>query len=268
VLILKRRESQILPGGGANAVYNLAALGARVLPVGVVGADENGALLLKLFRTRGISTSGVVVSKDVLTTTKTRILAGTIHGSRQQVLRIDHEAERPVPVPLRRLLEKLARQLARRSNAILISDYGYGAATPPMVARLRAVRRSPVTVDARYQIARYVGATAATPNEPEVEATLGSRIGNNTTLLEKAGRTMLRRLRSQALLITRGRDGMALFEPGKPTAHIPIHGSNQNTDVTFHQAALLANFAGGIVVMKRGTATASAAELRQAVSSS
>lgn len=287
VLILKHRESQILPGGGANAVYNLAALGARVLPVGVLGADDNGTTLLKLFRASGISTSGVIVSRDVLTTTKTRILAGTIHGSRQQVLRLDREPERPVPVPLRRRLEKLARRLARRSNAILISDYGYGAATPRMVARLRAVRRSPVTVDARYQIGRYVGATAATPNEPEVEAALGIRIGNNTAVLEKAGRTMLRRLRSQALLITRGRDGMALFEPGKPTAHIPIHGGNQNTDVTgagdtviavftlalaagatFHQAALLANFAGGIVVMKRGTATASAAELRQAISNS
>jgi rfaE bifunctional protein kinase chain/domain len=144
-----------------------------------------------------------------------------------------------------------------------------------------------VTVDARYQIGRYVSATAATPNEPEVEAALGIRIGNNTALLEKAGRTMLRRLRSQALLITRGRDGMALFEPRKPTVHIPIHGGSHNTDVTgagdtviavftlalaagatFHQAALLANFAGGIVVMKRGTATASAAELRQAVSTS
>ncbi len=287
VLILKRRESQILPGGGANAVYNLAALGARVLPVGVLGADENGATLLKLFRDRGISTTGVIVSRDVLTTTKTRILAGTIHGSRQQVLRIDREPERPVPVPLRRRLEELARRLAKRSNAILISDYGYGTATPRMIASLRAVRRSPVTVDARYQISGYIGATAATPNEPEVEAALGIRIGNNTALLEKAGRTMLRRLRSQALLITRGRDGMALFEPRKPTVHIPIHGGNQNTDVTgagdtviavftlalaagatFHQAALLANFAGGIVVMKRGTATASAAELRQAVASS
>jgi rfaE bifunctional protein kinase chain/domain len=287
VLILKRRESQILPGGGANAVYNLAALGARVLPVGVVGADENGAALLRQFRARGISTRGILVSRDLLTTTKTRILAGTIHGSRQQVLRIDREPERAVPAPLRRRLESQALRLARRAHAILISDYGYGAAAPAMVARLRAVRGSPVTVDARYQIGRYTGATAATPNEPEVEAELGIRIGANTAVLEKAGRTLLRRLRTEALLITRGRDGMALFERGKPAAHIPIHGGDQNTDVTgagdtviavftlalaagatFLQAARLANLAGGIVVMKRGTATASAEELRQAAAGS
>ncbi len=280
VLILKRRESQILPGGGANAVYNLADLGARVLPVGIVGDDASGHALLQRFKEKGIPTAGISVDRKYTTTTKTRILAGSIHGSRHQVLRIDREPEGAVSPARRRQIAARARQMAKRAAAVLLSDYGYGTVTPALAAALGGKR--PVIVDSRYDIASYRGATAATPNEAELEEAFHIRIGNNKKLLEKSGRAMLRRMDMRALLVTRGRDGMSLFETGRPTLHIPIHGGDQNTDITgagdtviatftlalaagadFASAARLANIAGGIVVMKRGTATASAKELRR-----
>ena len=284
VLILKRRESRYVPGGGANAIYNIAALGARVVPVGIVGDDEAGRAILAAFEAAGISTEGIRVDAEFTTTCKTRILAGTIHGSRQQVLRIDREPLRPSPLWQAKKFSKIALPLASDASAVLVSDYGYGAASPALAARL-AKAGLRVTVDSRYDIARYRSVTAATPNEPELEQVFKTTIGNDLKLLERCGRELLRRMKMKALLVTRGRDGMALFEPGRPTLHIPIHGGSENTDVTgagdtviatftlalaagadFAAAAHLANYAGGIVVMKPGTATVSADELAQAVS--
>src|SRR6266478_2710313 len=119
VLILKRRESRYVPGGGANAIYNLAALGARVLPVGVVGDDEAGRALLKAFHARGISTDAILIDATFATTTKTRILAGTIHGSRQQVLRIDREPTEPLAAGSRQWIARTAAKIAREANATL-----------------------------------------------------------------------------------------------------------------------------------------------------
>jgi len=285
VLILKYRRSHLIPGGGGNAVCNVADLGATVIPAGVVGDDPAGQALLECFRARGIDTSGIIVDPDYGTTTKTRILAGTVHGPRQQVLRIDREPAHKIGEQRRAELEKRAVKLARRVDAVLVSDYGYGTATPGLARALRAALNGrPLTLDSRYDLTRYAGITAATPNEPEVEEALRVKIGANTRRLEQAGRLLLRKLKMRALLITRGRDGMVLFEPGRRPVHIPIHGSDEVTDVTgagdtviaaftsalgagatYEAAARLANVAGGIVVMKRGTATASREEMQQAI---
>jgi rfaE bifunctional protein kinase chain/domain len=142
----------------------------------------------------------------------------------------------------------------------------------------------PILIDSRYALTRYSRLTACTPNESEVEQALGVTIDDRPRVLERAGRSILERTRMEAVLITRGSRGMALFEPKKPTVHIPIFGSDQIADVTgagdtvmatmtlalaagatFEEAARLANYAGGLVVMKRGTATVSAAELRRAI---
>lgn len=256
-----------------------------MIPVGVVGDDPDGRALLECFRSRGMDTRNIVVAPEVPTVTKSRILAGTVHGPRQQVLRIDREPSEPVSEARRAALERRAVRLAGRVDAILISDYGYGAVTPAMARALRAAARTtPVTLDSRYDITRYSGLTAATPNEPEVEEAFHVKIGNDTRKLEEAARLMMRKMRLRALLVTRGRDGMALFESGRRPVYIPIWGSDQVTDVTgagdtviavftaalaagasFEDAARLSNFAGGIVVMKRGTATVTPEELRQAV---
>jgi len=283
VLILKHRERTILPGGGANAVYNLAYLGVNVLPVGVVGEDESGRLLLKRFRQKHIPTSGIVKDRSYTTVTKTRILAGMTHSGRQQVVRIDRE---PAAAPNGHITHELtvaARKYAGVSDGLLVSDYGYGAATPVIVTAIRANRsldNIPITVDSRARMLEYRGATAATPNEPEVEAALRINIGDDWTKLVQAGDQIMRSMKLQSLLITRGRHGMVAFDRKHKPIDIPIYGSDEVADVTgagdtviatftaalaagadAESAAQLANYAGGIVVMKRGTATVSQQEL-------
>ena len=259
---------------------NLASLGVNVLPVGVVGDDEAGSLLLEQLREKKVSTSGIERVKGHITPTKTRILAGMSHTGRQQVVRVDREPE-PLgelhPVLLN--LVNAAREYATASDAFLISDYGYGAATPRLlnfVKSNRSLQNQPVTLDSRYRMLEFEGVSAATPNEPEVEEALGIKIGHDEQKLFAAGERLLRQMALESLVITRGRDGMVAFEKDAPPLAIPIFGSDQVVDVTgagdtviatftaalaagadTADAAHLANFAGGIVVMKRGTATVS-----------
>jgi rfaE bifunctional protein kinase chain/domain len=287
VLILKHRERMIVPGGGANAVYNLADLGVTVLPVGVVGDDEPGRALLDCFRKKKIALSGIIKLKGHTTVTKTRIQAGHTHTQRQQVVRVDRESAELPDAEVRRRLAALAREYAEASDALLISDYGYGAATPEMLTAVRVKRALdgiPITLDSRYRLLAYSGVTAATPNQPEVEEVLNTQIGNDSERLRSAGKTLLQRMKLGSLLITRGRHGMVAFERGRKPVEIPIHGSDQVVDVTgagdtviaaftaalaagasTEEAARIANYAGGIVVMKRGTATVSRDELAKAI---
>jgi rfaE bifunctional protein kinase chain/domain len=286
VLILKHRERTVVPGGGANAVYNLAALGVTVLPVGVLGDDEPGRLLLRAFRRKRISTSGILRLKGYTTVTKTRILAGMTHTARQQVVRVDREPDSELGLMHQQDLVASANRFLRASDALLVSDYGYGSATPLMLKDLRSrgtIKDIPVTLDSRHRLLQYAGATAATPNEPEVEDALAIRIGNDSQRLMAAGKKILERMKLESLVITRGRDGMVVFTPRHKPVEIPIHGSDQVADVTgagdtviatftaalaagadAEDAARLANYAGGIVVMKRGTATVSQEELLHA----
>lgn len=290
VLILKHRERMVVPGGGANAANNLAALGVNVLPVGVVGDDEPGRLLLKYFRHKRIAVSGVLKDKAYVTVTKTRILAGMTHTTRQQVVRVDREPQEPPNSHLTRELYLAARNYAHASDALLVSDYGYGAATPAIVTALRdkgKLGAVPIILDSRYRMLQYEGVTAATPNEPEIEEALGIRIGPDWNKLVAAGEEVIARMKLQSLIITRGRDGMVAFDRKHKPVDIPIVGSNQVVDVTgagdtviaaftaalaagatTEEAAQLANYAGGIVVMKRGTATVSQEELLQALEQS
>ena len=291
VLILDYDSTEIVPGGAGNAASNVAALGGSPLAIGVAGQDDTGNRLLETLN-GGVDVRGVVRSAAFRTPTKTRILAGGVHSAKQQVVRIDRATRAPLPDGVRRTVESRLVSAAARCDALLVSDYGSGLVTPQLVAaaqrRFRGPgkRQPPVLVDSRYSLLRFRGMTTCTPNESEVEQLLGIRIADNARVLEKAGRELLARTRADAVLITRGSRGMALFEPDKPTTHIPIVGSDQVTDVTgagdtviatmtlalaaggtFEEAARLANFAGGLVVMKRGTATVSADELRDAVRS-
>lgn len=289
VLILKHRERTVTPGGGANAIYNLADLGVNVLPVGVVGDDEAGKLLIKAFRHKHIPVTGVLKEKSFTTVTKTRILAGTTHSARQQVVRLDREPRDEPSQHLKRELVLAARQYARASEALLVSDYGYGAASPAILNAIRdkgRLEKLPITLDSRYRMLQYSGITAATPNEPEVEEALGTSIGNDWRGLVSAGEQIMERMGLQSLVVTRGRDGMVAFSRRHKPIDIHIHGSDEVTDVTgagdtviatftaalaagatTEEAAHLANYAAGIVVMKRGTATVSQPELLQALES-
>ena len=286
VLILRHRQRTLVPGGGANAVNNLAELGVNALPVGVVGNDEPGRLLLATFRHKRIPIGGILTDKNQATITKTRILAGLPHTWRQQVVRIDREPDAMPNRHLSRELALAARQYLRTSDALLISDYGYGAATPAIVSSACQGRRRPmpVVLDSRHRLLEFAGITAATPNEAEVEEILGTTIGQNWERLCWAGREIMSRMKLQSLVITRGHDGMVAFSGKQRPIDIPIFGGDEVTDVTgagdtviatftaalaaggsAKEAAQLANYAGGIVVMKRGTATVSRDELLRAL---
>jgi D-glycero-beta-D-manno-heptose-7-phosphate kinase len=288
VLILKHRETKVVPGGGANAVMNLASLGVNVMPVGVVGDDETGKLLIQAFKAKKIVTGGVFRLKNRKTTTKTRILAYMPHSARQQVVRVDREAE-PLKEHDAALLDLInsARELAPACDAVLVSDYGYGAATPRLLTFIKSngcIKDKPITLDSRYRMLEFEGVTTATPNESEVEAALGVSIGSDRKLLFESGRKLMKQMKLESLVITRGSDGMVAFDGKAEPVEIPIHGSNEVTDVTGAgdtviatytaaiasgadavTAAIIANVAGGIVVMKRGTATVSQKELLAAI---
>ena len=289
VLILRFTEREALLGGAANAAHNVAALGGRVVPIGVLGRDPAGDELVALFHARGIATDGLVAETGRTTTVKTRIMAGGYQATRQQVVRLDREPSGELqPMTEDALLSRLTA-LGARADAFLVSDYGYGTVTPRVFERVRALARRSgalVTVDSRYQLPRFTGVTAATPNEAELAQLTGLDVDDERTV-EKAGRQLLERLDARLLLVTRGSRGMALLERDGATTFVPIHGTDEIADVTGAgdtvisaftlglaagasplAAASLANVAGGIVVMKRGTATVTATELRQALGSS
>lgn len=288
VLILRHRETQLVPGGGANAANNLADLGARVLPVGVLGDDEAGRELFEYFRRKSVDVSGILRVRGWTTPVKTRYLAGWTHTTRQQVLRVDHEPGAPLAFTAQKTVLGKVTQRIRKAGALLASDYGFGAVTPQA---LRSLRRSggrelKITLDSRYALGDYRGAgvTAATPNEPELEALYHTRIGIDSSKLQKLALQTVRSLGLEALVVTRGKDGMAVFERGAKPKSIPIFGSEEAADVTgagdtviavftlasaaganVMEAAELANYAAGIVVMKRGTATVRRDELLAAI---
>ena len=286
VLILRFTNREVRLGGAANAAHNVQALGAIARPVGVLGHDSAGSEVRRLFAEKGISTDGVIGAEGRLTPVKTRIMAGGYESTRQQVVRLDREPEPTIADPVEDALVAAVKTAGRSADAFLVSDYGYGAVTPRVfdtVLEAARARGAVVTVDSRYDLPRFKGATAAAPNEPEVEALAGVELGDERAL-EKAGRAVLERLESRYLLVTRGSRGMALFEREGPVTFMPIHGSDQIADVTgagdtvisaftvalatgagAGEAAWLANVAGGVVVMKRGTATVSAAELSESL---
>jgi len=291
VLILKYDTTQVVAGGAGNAANNVAALGGRAALAGIVGADPEGRRLLSSFH-RGVDRSRVVRAQQYRTPIKTRVLAGGVHSAKQQVVRIDREAGWPLDREVSRTFVRKLMPALRDYDAVLLSDYGSGLVTPELAAAIRAVSQKrgsrhasiPVLIDSRYHLPDYHGLTMCTPNESEVEHALNVRLDEDGEVLERAGRALLRRTGMHAVLITRGSRGMALFQPRQATVHIPIVGSDEVADVTgagdtviataalalaagasFVDASLLANYAGGLVVMKRGTATVSAAEVRAAI---
>ncbi len=292
VLILKYDATQVVAGGAGNAANNVAALGGRARLSGLVGADSEGRRLLTSFH-RGVDRVHIIRAREYRTPVKTRILAGGVHAARQQVVRIDRETGWPLDESVSLALAKKIGPALEDCDAVLLSDYGSGLVTPALAEAIRRsvakrTRRRPIPVllDSRYRLLDFRGLTTCTPNESEVEAALGIHINDDPEALERAGRLLLRRTGMHAVLITRGSRGMALFQPKQATIHVPIFGADEVADVTgagdtviaafglalaagasFYEAARLANYAGGLVVMKRGTATISAQELSDAVTS-
>ncbi len=284
VLILRYAGETVMPGGGANAAANVRALAGRPLIHGVLGDDANGRALRAELAGRGIATEGVLERPGYETPTKTRILAGFPNGIKQQVVRFDREQEARLSDAER---EELARGLEARSGArvAILSDYGYGAVDPALLpAARRAVGPGGLTlVDSRFRLADFRDLDGATPNEEEAESLLGRAIPQEHAGAAAAARELREKLEARVLLVTRGSRGMLLATAGE-VAQIPVHGTDQVADVTGAgdtvigtfalalaagaspvEGALLANYAGGVVVMKMGTATLVPRELHAAV---
>ncbi|HEX8649302.1 MAG TPA: bifunctional ADP-heptose synthase [Pyrinomonadaceae bacterium] len=286
VLILRYERTVTTPGGAANCATNLAALKARAVLIGVVGPDEAGAGLLEKLGAGNVDCRSIIASPTQRTTTKVRILAGQIHSTRQQVIRIDYEAEPLADESVREQLRQRLRSEAVDADAIIISDYNYGVADEAMAATVREAAQEkglPVLVDSRFRLARFPNFTSATPNEDEVEQLLGRQL-TDTARLDAAGIELRDQLGYQALLITCGNHGMVLLEAGAEPLHIEAVGALEPVDVTgagdtviatytlalasgadYADAAHLANHAGGLVVMKRGTASINRQELLSSV---
>jgi rfaE bifunctional protein kinase chain/domain len=285
VLILAHRRTEWIPGGGANTASNLAALDVRTSIIGRVGKDEHGARLRELLAERGVACEGLEEDASYVTPTKSRVLAGSPHTTKQQIVRIDRgETASPLAAgSLRRLFDKTARA-RKKGHALIVADYGYGAVDPSWIASLPE-GPGPITLDSRFALSRFRGVDAATPNLEELERALAHRIEDDDLVaIETGGTTLRRKLRAQALLVTRGSRGMTLLEPRRGPVSIPVFGSDEVADVTgagdtviavftavraaggsWREAAELANVAGGLVVMKRGTATVTRGELEEAL---
>ena len=281
VFILRHEHTETTPGGAANCAANLAALGARVDLISTLGGDEPGKILYTKLRELGVGCDGVSVTSERRTPTKVRVLAGQTHSTRQQVIRIDYDDSPDLSAKLQEILNADIIKALTGADGVIISDYNYGVADPKIIDLVRktAGPEMPVLVDSRFRLSSFSDFTSATPNEDEVEQLLDLK-HPNPPALEAAAEGLRQRLGYQALLMTRGGHGMTLFEAGAAPLHIDAVGSRQPLDVTgagdtviatytlalasgasFGDAARLANFAGGLVVMKPGTATITSAEL-------
>lgn len=287
VLILIYQHRELSLGGAGNSLQNLKTLGADPIPVAVIGDDAEGQIIIDILKALKIPTRYLFKDKSYQTPLKTRILAGEENTRKQQILRIDRESKVPDSAGLKKKIGRALDQALRDASGLILSDYNYLTVKediyPKIAPRARKLKL-PVALDSRFRLLNFKGVTVATPNEPEIESALKMEVGESSELLKKAGKEILRISQSPALLITRGSKGMALFEKNKPPTFIPVHGPTDIVDVTgagdtvisvftlalacgatFKQAAQLANFAGGVVVMKKGAATLTPLELKQAI---
>jgi rfaE bifunctional protein kinase chain/domain len=286
VFILRHEQTQTIPGGAANCAVNLAALGAQVSLLAASGDDEAGRELRAKLENAKVDASGLITSSAFNTTTKVRILAGQAHSTRQQVIRIDYEDQPFSDSNTRQAVNEALEKAVRDADAVIISDYNYGVVDESVVTLLREVsekRKIPILVDSRFRLASFSGFTSATPNEDEVENLLGEKV-ESSPQLEKSAEVLRQKLGYKALLVTRGSQGMMLLENGGAPLHIKAVGAASPVDVTgagdtviatftlalscdssFAEAAQLANYAGGLVVMKRGTASITPAELEHSI---
>ena len=282
VVILSHERDEFRLGGAANTVANLVSLGAEVIPVGWIGDDPNGDELLKILARMGCSTKAVVRDAGTRTVTKTRIVAGGTHGGGlgQHLLRVDQLGSgAPGPEPERELLRRV-EELAGDADGFVLSDYGHGTLTPTLTRSVMDLANGRyVGLDSRHRLLDFPGVTAATPNLEETAEAAGMGVTDEAGI-ERAGTVLRAKLGAEALLVTRGGDGMSLFEPDGGPVHMPVANKSEVFDVTgagdtvvaaftlarlagggYAEAADLANVAGGLSVRHAGATPVRAAEL-------
>jgi rfaE bifunctional protein kinase chain/domain len=281
VIVVRYEREEVIPGGAANTARNLAALGARVHLLAEVGDDAVGSSVTSILEQAGVRTDELHVRGDRPTVTKTRILAGDPHRTKQQLFRIDRE---PPHGGVRSLdPDTLARleRVDRHVRGFVVSDYDYELLSPAAIDWLRRKARSkPVVVDSRHRLPSFRGVSVITPNEEEAEEASGLSI-EGAADARAVGHALLESLDVKAVLLTRGKHGMILFEPGREPLKYPVHGTGEVVDVSgagdtvvaaftaawlagapAAAAAWISNCAASVVVMKVGAATCSTGELR------
>ncbi len=284
VLVVRYEDEKLVPGSAANVANNLVTLGATVFPIGVVGDDEPGNGLCELLAKKGVDTSGLVIDGSTSTITKTRIVAGDRNTSKQQMLCIYREPPEDNVPPEALILEKIDA-VTGTVDALIASDYGYKVLSAEVIKRLRESFSSvPVLADSRFGLGKFGRFTIVKPNEAEAEALTGIECGIDDVNLPYIGKRLLDMLEPEMALVTLGNRGMAMFEPGKEVREIPVAGTTVGTDVSgagdtvttvlalarvsgasYYEAAVLANYAAGVVVMKRGTAALTLMELKEMI---
>jgi len=289
VLVLSYKDKEYALGGAGNALFNLQSLRAHPVPVGVIGKDAAGEKVIQILKANNISTKYLIQSDNFPTPTKTRILAGEETAKKQQILRIDHEGKVPQNSSIQKKLETNLLKLKDSSQALLVSDYNHFIVQESIYKHISPGYRKlkiPISLDSRFRILNFKGVTISTPNESEVEEAFNLEFNSDESLIKKTGRRLLNATEADSILITRGSKGMVLFEKEKPPWAIGVHGTTDIVDGTGagdtvisvftlalasgsgnRDAATLANHAGGMVVMKKGTATITVEELKKSIQS-
>ncbi|MDP3921588.1 MAG: D-glycero-beta-D-manno-heptose-7-phosphate kinase [Candidatus Omnitrophota bacterium] len=283
VPVVKVERDSFMPGGSLNVANNIRTLGGTVYPCGVVGRDLEGRMLVKAMRREGIETGGVIYDSDRRTSLKTRIIAHS-----QQVVRYDRENTDDISKQACREILEFVKRKIDVVDVIVIEDYGKGVVQPLLLKEVTALAKrfcKPVLVDPKEKhFSYYTGVTAITPNRLEAYGVFeNGNAKRRESSIEQVGRSLVRKLKCQALLITLGEDGMALFEKNGQITKIPtaareifdVSGAGDTVMAAFslclaagasmQEAARVANVAAGIVVGKLGTATVSPSELRAAL---
>jgi rfaE bifunctional protein kinase chain/domain len=282
--IVEFQYDQVIPGGAGNVVFNVASLSGRAVPVSVLGNDDPGEKLLARFAEQHIDVEKVLQSPDHFTTTKRRILAQCEHTVRQQVLRLDRLPQQALSDGLLSELWDIYRKCLDEVSAVVISDYHLPVFPERFfldVAQLASERRKFVIVDSRHRIMKYRNVSLLTPSRSEAEEAVGFEF-KEISDLTTAGKILLEATNAEAVLITLGDQGMALFEPEQEPELIPVHNKQEVFDVSgagdtvvasvtlgvlsgmsLLKAARFSNMVAGLVVRKIGTATVTLNEIRK-----
>jgi D-glycero-beta-D-manno-heptose-7-phosphate kinase len=286
VLVLEQADEKIVAGGAANAANNAATLGGKVTVVGLVGLDSGAKGLKRILGANGADTAGFFCDEKRPTITKTRIIAGGRATVSQQIVRVDKESHEPMSSAFEAHIIEYIKKVLPTIEGVILSDYGCGTITESIRKMLmdHCHRNAiPTIVDSRYDIHRFKGTDYIKQNDAELASAVGYDVPTEE-LLYKAGAELLKDMDAKGVLITRGEKGMVLFEENGSVHNIPVSNKSEVYDVSGAGdtcvaavilalaggvepalAAELSNIASGIAVKKLGTATVSAAELRQAV---
>lgn len=284
VPIVEEKCRHYKPGGAANTLANLVTMGAQTTAIGVVGKDLSGKALVELLNDCGINTVGIVETHEVPTTTKTRISAQSRQSVMQQVLRLDQIPDKALSQSLHQALQQQLSALVPQADLVIISDYGRGVVVPEtieVVRQLAQAHQKMWVVDSQEDLRLFAGATVLTPNKPEAENNLGYRMDTEAEL-RAGGEKLLAECGAEALLITRGDEGMSLFQSEGRYDHVPALNKADVFDVTgagdtvvatlsvalgsgcsLPEAMALANLAASIVIRRHGCSTTTPAEMTE-----